>query len=375
MNDLYILIAGGGTGGHIFPGISLYNEFKKKDISAGMLVGKRDVHFSPLSDIDAGCIYYYNAPLFTKNILKMPVFLLQFFKATVRAVMLIKKMKADAVIGMGGYVSAPALAAAVILRIPYFLCEQNSVPGKATVLFASKARMIFTTFKNTGDYLKDGIKSKIINYGNPLRDNVFSKLTKQDARRIFYLSHCKKVILVIGGSQGAAQINELFLNIKKNYTDELKNTGIIWVTGDLTYRKYKEELNEMLGDGSVYLAPFIDNIGAAYRASDLAVSRAGAGGMMELAATGLPSVLIPYPYAADNHQEKNAENFERAGAAVRIRNSEAGPEKVGDIIINLLSNPVQLSRMAEKARSVSLNDAGKNIINAVIGELKKPEDV
>ncbi|MBN2039901.1 MAG: UDP-N-acetylglucosamine--N-acetylmuramyl-(pentapeptide) pyrophosphoryl-undecaprenol N-acetylglucosamine transferase [Spirochaetes bacterium] len=375
MNSLYILIAGGGTGGHIFPGISLYNEFKKNSIQAGILVGKKDAHFTPLEALDGKDVFYYRAPSFTNNIIKMPLFFLRFIKATLNSLILIKKLKADAVIGMGGYVSAPVLTAALVLKRPVFLCEQNSVPGKVTVFFASKARKIFTTFSNTNEFLKDEVKAKILNYGNPLRDNVFTRLTKQEARKIYYLGHCNKVILVIGGSQGAVQINELFLNIKRIYAEELKNTGFIWVTGNLTYKKYKDALNQMHGDGSVYVSPFIENIGTAYKASDLVISRAGSGGMMEIAATGLPSILIPYPYAADNHQEKNAENFEKAGAAVKAGSTDVEPEKIGNIVINLLSNPAQLSRMAEKARSMAQIEAAGNIMNFIVKELDKTETV
>ena len=370
MDKISILITGGGTGGHIFPGISLYEEFKDRKINASLLVGKKDVNFSPLSKVDKNELYVYGAPSFTKNIIKIPFFAINFIKAVLKVSMLLKRLKTDAVIGMGGYVSAPALVAAYFTKTPIFLCEQNSVPGKVTLLFAGKSEKIFTSFSVTKDYFKDAFKAKAVYAGNPLRKVIQTKAVREEAKKYFHLGHCKKIILIIGGSQGALQLNELFLEIKKMYRNELKDTGVIWITGEYSYKKIKEELNKLGADGSTYLSPFIDEVGLAYKASSLAISRSGAGGVLEFAAVGLPSVLIPYPYAADNHQEKNADVFELAGAAVKIRKDETEPEKLGGIIIDLLSNPNQLARMSEKAKSLAKINATKDIVEAVVSEIK-----
>jgi UDP-N-acetylglucosamine--N-acetylmuramyl-(pentapeptide) pyrophosphoryl-undecaprenol N-acetylglucosamine transferase len=370
MGNFSVLITGGGTGGHIFPGISLYEEFREKKIKASLLLGRKDVNFSPLSSINKNDIYVYGAPSFTKNILKMPFFVINFLKAAFKAAMLMKKLEVDSVIGMGGYISAPALAAADFLKIPVFLCEQNSIPGKVTMLFAGKAKKIFTSFGLTKDYLKDSVKSKVMHAGNPLRKIIFSKANREQAKKFFHLSHCKKVVLIIGGSQGALQINELFLQIKKMFSTELKDTGVIWITGDFSYKKIKEDLDRLETNGSVYLSPFVDEVGLAYKASNLAISRSGAGGVLEFASVGLPSVLIPYPHAADNHQEKNADAFELAGAAVKIRKDDADPEKLGGIIVDLLSNPNQLARMSERAKLLAKIDAAKDIVETVIKVMK-----
>ncbi|MBN2401932.1 MAG: undecaprenyldiphospho-muramoylpentapeptide beta-N-acetylglucosaminyltransferase [Spirochaetes bacterium] len=371
MDNFSVLITGGGTGGHIFPGISLYEEFKLRKIQVSLLVGKKDINFSPLSKINKNDLHVYGAPVFTINIFKMPFFMINFLKAVFKAAMLFKRLKIDSVIGMGGYVSAPALAAAGILKIPVFLCEQNSVPGKVTLFFAGKAKKIFTSFNITKVYFKDALKSKVTHAGNPIRKVILTKAGKEEAKKYFHLGHCKNIILVIGGSQGALQINELFLEIKKMYSNELKDTGVIWITGEYSYKKFKDELGKLGTDGSVYLSPFIDDIGRAYKASTLAISRSGAGGVLEFASVGLPSVLIPYPYAADNHQEKNADAFELAGASVKIRKDEAEPEKLGEIIIDLLSNVNQLSRMAEKAKSLAKINAARDIVEAVAREMKE----
>jgi UDP-N-acetylglucosamine--N-acetylmuramyl-(pentapeptide) pyrophosphoryl-undecaprenol N-acetylglucosamine transferase len=369
MGNFSILITGGGTGGHIFPGISLYDEFKEKGIRTFMLVGKKDVNFSPLLKIDSKGIFSYRVPSFTKNILLLPIFIMNFSRAVLKAMMLIKRLKTDAVIGMGGYVSAPALVAAVILKVPVYLCEQNSVPGKVTSAFASRAKKIFTTLNVTTDYFKKDAQAKVVHAGNPLRKEVITKAGREESKKFFHLGHCKKVILVIGGSQGALQINELFLEVKKIYSKELKDVGIIWATGEYSYKKFKDLVEQKGSNGSVYLLPFIDEVGMAYKASDLVISRAGAGGIMEFAATGLPSILIPYPNAAMDHQKKNAEVFEKAGASVRIRKEESDPEKLGNIIVDLLSNSNQLARMSGKARSLAKNNASKDIVDNIIKDL------
>jgi UDP-N-acetylglucosamine--N-acetylmuramyl-(pentapeptide) pyrophosphoryl-undecaprenol N-acetylglucosamine transferase len=370
MSNYSILITGGGTGGHIFPGISLYEEFKSKGMKPYMLVGKKDINFSPLSALDNKDVFAYSVPSFTRNLFLFLFFVINFARSVFRAMMLIKRLKADAVIGMGGYVSAPALAASVIMKVPVYLCEQNSVPGKVTSSFASRANKIYTTLSVTNDYFKNDIQKKIVHAGNPLRKNIMTKAGREESKKFFHLGHCKKVILIIGGSQGALQINELFLEAANLYSKELKDTGIIWVTGDFSYKRFKDHLAKSGGNGSIYLSPFIDEVGMAYKASDLTISRAGAGGIMEFAAAGLPAVLIPYPNAAMDHQKKNAEVFEKAGAAVRISKEDLDPDKLGGIIVDLLSNPNQLARMAEKARSLGKINAAKDIVENIIADLK-----
>lgn len=361
-----VLITGGGTGGHIIPGISLYEEFKHKGIAVSMLTGSGDRKYSILGKIAGGDLYYYSAPPFTKNIIKAPFFIIRFFIAVIKAAVIMRKLKIDAVIGMGGYVSAPALAASIFLNISMFLCEQNTVPGKVTTLFAGRAKKIFSTFAISAEYFKEEYRNKIIHAGNPIRKDVLAVIDRNNAKNHFYLKHCKKVVLVMGGSQGALQINELFLEIRKNYSEDMKGVGIIWSTGDYSYKKFKEAVERIGSDGSIYLSPFIDKMGAAYRASDLVISRSGAGGIMELAALGLPSILIPYPHAADDHQEINADVFEKAGASIKLSGENAMPEKAGTVLVELLNNPGRLKRMSEKALSLAKVDAAGDIVEEII---------
>ena len=364
LNDICVLIVAGGTGGHISPGIALYESFREAGVRTFFLSGKRDERFSSLEDIAAGSLNYYRAPSFSKSPINLALFPAGFAAAMFSARAIIKKNNVSAVIGMGGYVSAPALLTAALMKAPLFLCEQNSVPGKVTKFFEKHARKIYGTFRGATEFLKSS--DKYVLAGNPIRKKVLVDTFKEDARKAFHLGHCKKVILVIGGSQGAVRINELIFGLKKEYSDELKNVGIIWSTGDFSYGKYKEKINNEIDAGSIYLSPFIDKVGLAYRAADIAISRSGAGVMMELAAMGVPSIQIPYPHAADNHQDRNADEFVQAGAAIKISNEDAVPEKVMQVLHDLMNNPRALQRMSEKALGAAMVDASMVIVKDIL---------
>ncbi len=363
MKPLSVLIVGGGTGGHLSPGIAVYEECRARGVEVYFLAGNNDRRFTYMSDVDSENLFYYNAPSLTRNIFKLPFFLIGFLWAVLRGMSYLGKLEISAVIGMGGYVSAPLLIAARIKGIPLYLCEQNSVPGKVTRYFAKYARAVFSTFEVTREYLKNG--ENMITVGNPIRKKVFVKATREEARAHFNMKHCRQVILAIGGSQGALKINELMLGLKKTFPGDFKDVGIIWSTGDYSYEKYKKLVQEELGGGSVFLSPFITNVGLAYLASDIAISRSGSGVMMELAAMGIPSILIPYPFAAQDHQNTNADEFVNAGAALKIMNDEAVPQKVGPVILDILNSRTQLARMSEKALAASRKNAAQDIVDRI----------
>ncbi len=369
MNKMRVLIVAGGTGGHISPGIALYESFREKGVPVLLLSGKRDARFPSLADTAPGDLRLYGAPSFSRNPAELLLFPIRFALAFMSARSIIKKEGVSAVIGMGGYVSAPALLAAKMMKVPIFLCEQNSVPGRVTRFFEAHAQKVYGTFRGATDYLKQ--KEKYLRVGNPIRKRVMVETLREEARKTFHLGHSKRVILVIGGSQGALRINELVFNLKKNYSDELKNVGIIWSTGEFSFQDYKERIQREIGEGSIYLSPFIDRVGLAYRAADIAIARSGSGVMMELAAMGIPSIQIPYPFAADGHQDKNADEFVEAGAAIKISNQDAVAETVMPILHDLLNNPRALGQMSEKARAAAMIDAADLIVNDV---LKHSED-
>ena len=359
-----ILIIGGGTGGHISPGVALYEKLGEDGtMSPVFLTGKNDLRFGFFNDIDKEKLYTYNAPSLTRNPFKLFSFSMKFFFSFLKAAKIMRKSNIDAVVGMGGYVSAPALLAARFLRIPIFLCEQNIVPGKVTLKFEKHCRNIFGTFSDSPSYLR--MPEKYVHSGNPIRNNVLVQTPKNEAKKTFHLEHCHKIILVIGGSQGAVKLNNLVLGLKKAYPHEFKNIGIIWSTGDYSFDEYKKKSRTEVDAGSVYISPYIRRVGRAYRASDISISRSGSGVMMELAAAGVPSILIPYPYAAMDHQNKNADSFANAGAAVKISDEDAVPEKVAPVLFDLLNSPRKLKTMSNCAKQVSKVDAADVIVKTI----------
>jgi UDP-N-acetylglucosamine--N-acetylmuramyl-(pentapeptide) pyrophosphoryl-undecaprenol N-acetylglucosamine transferase len=360
-----ILITGGGTGGHLSPGIALFEECRASGIDCYMLIGERDRKFTYLHEVDSDRLLHYNAPTLTKNPFKLPFFVLRFFFTVFRARRILRKYNIEAVIGMGGYVSAPMLFAARMKGLPYWLCEQNTVPGKVTFSFAKKARAIFTTFEDTKKFVKPQMAAKCVTVGNPVRKKVFVDSTVHDARKVFSLDHCDKVILVIGGSQGALSLNELVVGMKTKFLDEFSRIGIIWCTGAGSFEKYRTLVREQNNMGSIFISPFVEDIGMAYRASDLAIARSGSGVMVELAAMGVPSILIPFPYAADDHQNKNADVFARSGASEKVDNKQATAEYIAPMVLDILSSDQRLALMSKKALSEARIDAAKRIIMVV----------
>jgi len=358
------MIIGGGTGGHITPGIAIYEDFKKKEKGVIFLTGKGDKRFFSEGDVNPDELFSYGAPTFSKNITKIPLFIVKFFFAYLKAKKIIKKQSVSSVIGMGGYVSAPALLAAKRKKVEIFLCEQNSVPGKVSLLFEKYAEKIYATFEISQEYFKE--PEKFVLFGNPIRKKVLANISKEDAKKKFNLSHSKHVVLVIGGSQGALKINELICDLKRKFPDMFKDVGLIWSTGTLSYEKFKNFVQNESQGGAVYISPYIDNVGEAYKASDLAISRSGAGVMMELAAMGLPSVFIPYPFAAMDHQNKNADAFVKEGAAIKVLNKDATIERFAEIFEDLLMNPRKLSEMSTRASSLAKIDAASKIADDVL---------
>ena len=213
--------------------------------------------------------------------------------------------------------------------------------------------------------MKPAIAEKCVCVGNPVRGKVLTDADQRTARSVFNLEHCDKVILAIGGSQGARAINELVLGMKRAYPDEFSRIGIIWCTGAQSFEKYRAVLREDPGLGSIFISPFVEDVGLAYRASDLAISRSGAGVMMELAAMAIPSILIPFPFAAADHQNKNADVFARSGASLKVDNKDATPEKLAPRILDILGSEQKLRVMSAKAKAEAKIDAAERIIAAV----------
>jgi UDP-N-acetylglucosamine--N-acetylmuramyl-(pentapeptide) pyrophosphoryl-undecaprenol N-acetylglucosamine transferase len=310
------LFAGGGTGGHLFPAIAIAQEMVAIDPQCQIeFVGTRyGIEYRMKDTLDY--------PLNTLAIRGLPrrislgllIFPFRLLIAIIQSWRLCSRFKPDVVVGTGGYVAGPVIIAASLKGIPRALQEQNSYPGLVTRKLAGRADVIFTAYKKAKDYLPPGVPCKRL--GNPIRRSIVSG-NRADAIEKLGLMQDRMTILILGGSQGAHRINEAVLKSLEFLDDKMQ---LIWQCGKRDYKDVAARLNKKEFVYSLF--PFSNDMDALYAAADLAVARAGALTIAELTACGLPSILVPYPYAAADHQTHNAAEVVEAGAAKTIRDED-----------------------------------------------------
>lgn len=318
-----VIIAGGGTGGHIFPAVAIANALKKMDDSIEILFigakGKMEMEKVPQAGykIEGLDIAGFNRSSLIKNI-GLPFKLVKSF-LQVRTIF--KKFKPDAAIGVGGYSSFPVLRFAQARGIPTFIHESNSFAGKSNILLGKQATRVFT---GTGGMEKFFPREKIMVTGNPVRTTIAaSAVSKADALKFFSLDENRTTVLVVGGSLGAKSVNEA---IDKGL-DEILNAGIqlIWQTGKPYAGKAKERT---AGKKGVWAHDFITQMENAYAAADVVVSRSGAMSVAELCVAKKPVLFVPYPFAAEDHQTVNAVQLVNKNAALMVKDNEAAEKLV-----------------------------------------------
>jgi UDP-N-acetylglucosamine--N-acetylmuramyl-(pentapeptide) pyrophosphoryl-undecaprenol N-acetylglucosamine transferase len=359
-----IIIAGGGTGGHIFPAIAIANALKK-------LNGKNDILFVGANNrmemekvpqagynIKGLDIAGFNRSSLIKNI-GLPLKLLKSF-FQVRKI--INDFKPDAVIGVGGYSSFPVLRFAQVKRIPTFIHESNSFAGKSNMMLGKKATKVFVATDGMQKFFPG---NKIIITGNPVRKSITNTLVpKEEALRFFGLPSGRKTVLVVGGSLGAKSINEA---IDKNL-DELLNNNLqlIWQTGKPFASQAKEKV---AGKSNIWANDFINQMENAYAAADMVISRAGAMAIAELCLVEKPVVFVPYPFAAEDHQTENAKSLVSKHAALMVKDSEA-IEKLAPMIINLSKNEEKQNELKENIKKLAIKNADEVIAEEIIKAIK-----
>lgn len=354
-----VIFAGGGTGGHVFPAIAIADEVKKLDPAAEILfIGtkeKIESRLIPQKGYQFRTIWIsgFQRKLSLDNLLfpaKVLVSLLQ-------SLILLKSEKPDVVVGTGGYVCGPVLYIASMLGIPTVVQEQNSLPGVTTRLLSARATEVHLMFESAVQYLKRSDNVKIT--GNPTRD-ILGSISRSAALDHFGFLGSKKNLLILGGSLGALSINNAVVRCLK----ELGNAGIqiIWQTGERDFDRIKSLAQEFL-DIRVY--KFIESMEYAYAAADLALCRAGAITIAELTRLGVPTVFIPYPYAAANHQVENAKAIVNANAAEMILDHEAD-RKTCEVVLGLIRDDERLRVMHENSLMLGKPAAAKEIAQSVI---------
>jgi UDP-N-acetylglucosamine--N-acetylmuramyl-(pentapeptide) pyrophosphoryl-undecaprenol N-acetylglucosamine transferase len=346
-----VIIAGGGTGGHIFPAIAIANALKSIDPSIEILFvgakGRMEMEKVPQAGyrIEGLDIAGFNRSSLIKNA-ALPFKLVKSF-LQVRTIF--KKFKPDAAIGVGGYSSFPVLRFAQARGIPTFIHESNSFAGRSNIMLGRKAKRIFT---GTDGMEKFFPKEKIMVTGNPVRNSISdTNLAKREGTQFFSLDESKKTVLVVGGSLGAKSINEA---IDKGLDDLLKaGLQVIWQTGVPYAEKAKERAK---GKGSVWVNEFIAKMEYAYAAADLVVARSGAMTVAELCVAKKPVLFVPYPFAAEDHQTVNAMELVKKNAALMVKDNE--------VLQKLVFMTIELSMDTDKQEELRKNISALGITNA-----------
>lgn len=342
-----ILIACGGTGGHIFPALSVADQLKRISKVELLFVTDQRIQSSLFSRNGGYKKEVLQAvPLPERLGLHCLRFLLKLTKAVFASLFIVKRFRPDLVVGFGGYTSAPVVFSAYLLGVPSLIHEQNVVPGRANRFLARFVNKIAISFSETQKYFKR-FNYKIFLSGNPVRDDIL-KVTKEDALKKFNFNKNIFTILVMGGSQGSHKINEVFIDALSDMEESLKaNLQVIHLIGRKDYvgvsLRYKA-LNI-----KVRTFDFLEDIGFAYHAADLVVGRAGASTISELTALGLPAILIPYPYA-QAHQKENARFLAGDNAAVLIEDDNLSAEILKRQIIELMIDKERLNTLAVNSK-------------------------
>lgn len=361
-----VLLTGGGTGGHLFPALAVADALRRAQPSVELLfVGST-------TGLEATIVPQEGIPFFglpVRGLPRRPGFrmlraLFATFRCVLRAKERISSWKPDVVFATGGFASAPVLAAAWLTKVPVILHEQNSVPGLTNRIASRFAREVHITFSASRRHFPR--RGHLRLSGIPLRDGIVGG-SRGKALRLFRLDDGKRTILVFGGSQGAHRLNEAILDALPRLAGR-GDLQFVLQSGQNDYNWMIERCRRV--QVRTWVRPFLTNMGDAYAAADLVVCRAGALTLGELAATGSPSILVPYPHATANHQTLNAEAFVEVGGAILIPDADLNGELLAQKIAELLDHPRRLRMMAVQVMRMARPAAADRIVRAIrrIGE-------
>ena len=360
--NIRIIISGGGTGGHIFPAVSIANAIKEQHPEAKILFvgaeGRMEMQRVPAAGYQI--IGLPVAGFDRKHLLKNISVLIKLMKSQIKARRIIKEFKPDAAVGVGGYASGPTLKVAGSMGIPTLIQEQNSYAGVTNKLLAKKACKICVAYEGMERFFD---KEKIILTGNPVRQNLLNQqMSREDAIRSFNLDPTKKTVLIVGGSLGARTINNCVLN----GLDQIRQSGVqfIWQTGKFYINEAKEKVGQAENYPMLHTTHFITDMAAAYSAADLVISRAGAGSISEFCLLGKPVILVPSPNVAEDHQTKNALALVAKDAALYIKDAEAS-EKLLKTAIETVQQPETLKKLSTNIAKLAFKDSANTIAEEV----------
>ena len=361
--NLKIIISGGGTGGHIFPAISIANAIKEilpdTDILFVGAEGRMEMHRVPAAGYPIKGLPV--AGFDRKNLLKNIPVLIKLFKSQRMAKRIIKEFHPHAAVGVGGYASGPTLKVAGAMGIPTLLQEQNSYAGVTNKLLAKQAKKICVAYEGMERFFD---KEKIILTGNPVRQGLRThSITREEAIKTFGLNPEKKTILILGGSLGARTINQCLME----NLDSIKQSDVqfIWQTGKIYIEEVRTAVSKAGKLPMLHVTDFISDMATAYSAADLVISRAGAGSISEFCLLEKPVILVPSPNVAEDHQTKNALALVNKNAALYVKDTEAKEQLIGKAIETVNQSEL-LNNLSKNIAKLAFTDSANVIAKEVI---------
>ena len=368
--NIRVIISGGGTGGHIFPALSIANAVKAKCPDAEILFVGADNRME-MQRVPAAGYRIIGLPVSgfdRKNLLKNVAVLWRLVKSQCKARRVIREFQPHVAVGVGGYASGPTLKMAGSMGIPTLIQEQNSYAGVTNKLLAQKAHRICVAYEGMERFFP---KDKILLTGNPVRQNLLdNRVAHDEAVRSFGLDPAKKTILVVGGSLGARTLNESMLQA----WDALKESDVqvIWQTGKYYYEQITAQLKgkEL---PNVHVCDFISSMDAAYAAADLVISRAGAGSISEFCLLGKAVILVPSPNVAEDHQTKNALALVKKDAALYVKDADAAVQLL-PLALDTIGNEEMLSNLRKNILTLAYHHSAEVIADEVIALAMKYRD-
>jgi UDP-N-acetylglucosamine--N-acetylmuramyl-(pentapeptide) pyrophosphoryl-undecaprenol N-acetylglucosamine transferase len=360
--SMRLLIAGGGTGGHLFPGVAIAEELRARapDAPVRFVGTRRGIEARVLPDLGWDIAFIEVSGLKTVGALGAIRGLFRLPRALWQARRVVKEWKPDAVVGVGGYASGPVVLMAKLRGIPTAICEQNSIPGLANKILGRVARAVFLSFEESRRFFKP---KKVTMSGNPVRRDLVQRLLAETPAHEGDTVH----VLVCGGSQGAVAVNELASAALATLAKEAK-LAIVHQTGEKDLAA--TEARYAAAGVSAECRAFIKDMAGAYQRADLIIGRAGATTVAELAIAGKPAVFIPYPFAADNHQEINAREMADAGAALMYRQAELTADRLADALRPLLADADRRAAMGTAMKALAKPGAAAAVVDWAMTQQK-----
>lgn len=362
MEEARVIISGGGTGGHIFPAISIAGALREAHPGVKILFvgaqGRMEMTRVPAAGYEIKGLPVQG--LDRKHLLKNIKVVYHALQSRQMAKKIVRDFHPDVAVGVGGYASGPTLSACAAMGIPILLQEQNSYAGVTNKMLGRKADCICVAYEGMERFFP---ADKIKLTGNPVRQELLStKVSREVAIKSFGLDSAKKTILIVGGSLGALTINESVLSHLSLIAQS--NVQFIWQTGKYYSERIKEKLEQQGKPENLYVSDFISDMGKAYKAADLVISRAGAGSISELCLLAKPCILVPSPNVAEDHQTKNALALVNRDAALYIKDSEARMALLPKAV-STVNEPERLVTLSRNISELAFPDAAKNIADEV----------